>query len=552
MYPFKDIKDSEWKETVRWEDEAFDDMLGDPIVESGPIAGPGPMHSTSPPSTEPSPSSTIRSSKYGDDGDILTKKTKEFESDLTEAQEAAVMGFSSGLDSNNTEAEPEGPPCVLLAGFKAEELPRVRELLDELGGHDVPVVPVAQSYLKNPLLETLSIPEPNWENPRNEEEFNKGGEYGSQRCVIFSGLDKGEMATVISAIEARGLPRLVTVVITSENCEQSLGESLALAVQESRSEKKRKEEVKNLDVRAALLDIEEMTRNENLTPQELVDREIERQDALAADEAAAFAARDERAALKEAHMEKLKREYVEKARARAAAEAAIGNEPSGDLNPAGWPTIEDVEEFSANADRFEMEDVMRASGADGDALEAMVRDALARGEVEHGGESVSDDVDDVVTASSIKVDKPPIATPSEPLESPLESVEGREVEIDPTRWAERVDGSYDVSVTEARAVQVNDASDTTRPVISEPIAAQPNPESSRPAVRDFAETGGPPERNDVSESVGTAGSSDTQNIQQEPTTMTRRMLRELAMRRGVSYQELLEKAEASGVELPEE
>ena len=552
VYPFKDIKDSEWKETVRWEDEAFDDMLGDPIVESGPIAGPGPMHSTSPPSTEPSPSSTIRSSKYGDDGDILTKKTKEFESDLTEAQEAAVMGFSSGLDSNNTEAEPEGPPCVLLAGFKAEELPRVRELLDELGGHDVPVVPVAQSYLKNPLLETLSILEPNWENPRNEEEFNKGGEYGSQRCVIFSGLDKGEMATFISAIEARGLPRLVTVVITSENCEQSLGESLALAVQESRSEKKRKEEVKNLDVRAALLDIEEMSKNENLTPQELVDREIERQDALAADEAAAFAARDERAALKEAHMEKLKREYVEKARARAAAEAAIGNEPSDDLNPAGWPTIEDVEEFSANADRFEMEDVMRASGADGDALEAMVRDALARGEVEHGGESVSDDVDDVVTASSMKVDKPPIATPSEPLESPLESVEGREVEIDPTRWAERVDGSYDVSVTEARAVQVNDASDTTRPVISEPIAAQPNPESSRPAVRDFAETGGPPERNDVSESVGTAGSSDTQNIQQEPTTMTRRMLRELAMRRGVSYQELLEKAEASGVELPEE
>ena len=38
----------------------------------------------------------------------------------------------------------------------------------------------------------------------------------------------------------------------------------------------------------------------------------------------------------------------------------------------------------------------------------------------------------------------------------------------------------------------------------------------------------------------------------EPQIMTRRMLRELAMRRGVSYAEMLAKAEAEGVELPEE
>ena len=62
--------------------------------------------------------------------------------DLTEAQEAAIMGFASGLDAEQPEAEPEGPPAVLLAGFRVEEVPRVRELLDELGGHDVPVLPV--------------------------------------------------------------------------------------------------------------------------------------------------------------------------------------------------------------------------------------------------------------------------------------------------------------------------------------------------------------------------------------------------------------------------
>ena len=38
----------------------------------------------------------------------------------------------------------------------------------------------------------------------------------------------------------------------------------------------------------------------------------------------------------------------------------------------------------------------------------------------------------------------------------------------------------------------------------------------------------------------------------EPQVMTRRMLRELAMRRGVSYAELLARAEAEGVELPED
>ena len=75
------------------------------------------------------------------------------------------------------------------------------------------------------------------------------------------------------------------------------------------------------------------------------------------------------------------------------------------------------------------------------------------------------------------------------------------------------------------------------PPIEEPESAQANPASSRANVRDAAIAGPPPER--ARETV-------------EARVMTKRMLRELAMRRGVSYTELLAQAEASGVELPEE
>ena len=34
------------------------------------------------------------------------------------------------------------PQVLLVAGMRAEELPRVRQLIDELGGHTVKVLPV--------------------------------------------------------------------------------------------------------------------------------------------------------------------------------------------------------------------------------------------------------------------------------------------------------------------------------------------------------------------------------------------------------------------------
>ena len=462
VYPFKDLKESEWKETgFTWEDEDSD-ALADPdalFVESGPSAGPGRTAAPPPPTPlVPSPSSTIRMN--GEEAPV-----EQFH-DLTEREEAEIMGFASGLDADRGDAEPEGPPMVMLAGFRAEELPRVRELLDEVGGHDVPVVPVPQEYLTRPLLEALRLPEPDWERPRNDGGgHNRGGEFGSKRCVVFSGLDRGEMATIVSAIESRGLPRLVTVVVTAGNCEKTLGEALAMAVQDARSDARRKVAARNVDVAAAIREIESAAARENLTAAQLVQREIERQDASLADRAAALSARDARATRAEAHMEQLKREYLEKAKSRAETETAFGNVSARDdvNNPAGWPTLEDVE-ASASENAFasiEMEDASSSGGSerDEDALARMVSDAAGR------------------------------------VKSPVVS------EIEPT---------------------------TPGPVGS--FAAEPFPERANAR-------GEPPKDPDAPV---------------EPEITTRRVLRELAMRRGVSYADLVRKAEASGIELPEE
>ena len=572
VFPFADIKDSEWRETVRWEDEDDADDDAALFVESGPAAGPGPNFFARAPPVERRERTGSVTDENAEDASRINSEapvadTTSAAHDLTEAQEAAIMGFASGLDAEQPEAEPEGPPAVLLAGFRAEEVPRVRELLDELGGHDVPVLPVPQAYLERPLIDALQIQEPDWEAPRSDDTFPiRGGEFGSRRCAVFSGLDRGEMATIVSAIEARGLPRLVTAVVTSENCERTLGEALALAVRDARSDARRKQAARDVDLEAAVRASDAAAAAENLSAAEQVRREIERQDALAADEAAALDARNERATRAERHMEKLKQEYVEKARARAAADAAIGNAAGEDPNPAGWPTLEDVEASAAKAETLNVDDVLRASGADGDALEAMVREALR--ESERASASGAEKQTEKTAAPEKKGvgaddEKDPLPDAQENRTPPLEAVEGYEVEIDPTRWSERVDASVrrDTADVDAASVAAEEKtyaeardedengekrSSSGSGPIGEPSAAQPNPLSSRRGVRDAAAAGPPPER------AGETEPKESGREVVEPQVMTRRMLRELAMRRGVSYAELLARAEAEGLELPEE
>ena len=56
-----------------------------------------------------------------------------------------------------------GPPAVFLVGFRLEETPYVRLLLDQLGGVEVPVVPLSPAELHMPLAQLLrEFREPDW------------------------------------------------------------------------------------------------------------------------------------------------------------------------------------------------------------------------------------------------------------------------------------------------------------------------------------------------------------------------------------------------------
>jgi len=115
----------------------------------------------------------------------------------------------------------------------------VRVLMDELGGYDVPVIPARAEHAWMSLDEVCRTEEPDWESPRRDADA-RGGEYGSHRALVFSGLDLGEIAVVVSAIEAQGLPRLPVVIASEENLREPLGASLAEAFKRHRIEMRRK------------------------------------------------------------------------------------------------------------------------------------------------------------------------------------------------------------------------------------------------------------------------------------------------------------------------
>lgn len=540
-YPFKDIEDEEWRETVTWEEEAADGTITESEAAAGRRAARNARaDASSSPASTPDPRL--------DPGPGFTPPVM----DLTYDEEAAMLGFDARAGGGGEADEPEGPPAVLLAGFRAEEIPRVRELLDELGGHDVPVAPIPQEYLRRPLYAALQIREPDWESPRVHERFNQGGEFGSQRCVVFSGLDRGEMATVVSAIESRGLPRLITVVVTSENVELSLGEALATAVKESRVEAKRADEHRRKDYVAELKKLERKAAKEGLSVEQMVRREIERQDALEADEAARNAARDENATWAEARMRELRDEYARKELERREAAAVAGgtnDDPARVANLPDWPTaadtvdvdgekIGDVDLGDLGVDPARLADAMAEAASDAaddaDAVEAAARERRHERSVD-------------ALASAAGVDKSLGGSLGGSLEDGDDEDDGC-YEVDPTRWAERVDESYrggaaDGSSNSSPApTPTPDAPPTS--AIEEPASAEANPmarsrvgASERAAMEAFEGSSSQPR-----ETVETV----------EGQVMTKKMLRELAARRGLSYTDMLAQARASGVDLPDE
>ena len=119
-------------------------------------------------------------------------------------------------------------------------------------------------------------------------------------------------------------------------------------------------------------------------------------------------------------------------------------------------------------------------------------------------------------------------------------------EVDPTRWAERVDESYSVSSVSSPNAPVSPVDAPPTSAIEEPASAEANPmarsraeASERAATDAFEGSSSHPREREKVETV-------------EGRVMTKKMLRELAARRGLSYTDMLAQARASGVDLPDE
>jgi len=90
-----------------------------------------------------------------------------------------------------------------------------------------------QEMLCLSVKDALLSPEQDWTRPRSTQAAYGGA--GSIRCLLFSGLDTGERSCIISALEARGLPRLPVTSLTRKNGGKKLGEVFVKAVQADRA-----------------------------------------------------------------------------------------------------------------------------------------------------------------------------------------------------------------------------------------------------------------------------------------------------------------------------
>ena len=78
-------------------------------------------------------------------------------------------------------------PTLVLAGFYIEELATVRQLLDEVGGNEVRVIPSTPALLAAPVHEAMAAAEPRWDQPVPPDWLHGGG-WGQQRMILASGL----------------------------------------------------------------------------------------------------------------------------------------------------------------------------------------------------------------------------------------------------------------------------------------------------------------------------------------------------------------------------
>ncbi|CAL5227845.1 g10877 [Coccomyxa viridis] len=146
----------------------------------------------------------------------------------------AQGGIPASLRSELLSDDVWGPPAVVLAGFRAEEPAMVRAILDAAGGREVKVIPCDDAMLYEPLSRAVSLPEPNWEQPRPEG-WTRGGAWGSQRTVLFSGMKLAAQAALVELVEEQGLPPVCAALAVQEDADVLLGRVLAQAVQAQRT-----------------------------------------------------------------------------------------------------------------------------------------------------------------------------------------------------------------------------------------------------------------------------------------------------------------------------
>ena len=113
-------------------------------------------------------------------------------------------------------------------------------------------------------------------------------------------------------------------------------------------------------------------------------------------------------------------------------------------------------------------------------------------------------------------------------------------EVDPMKWSERTDASYGAPVVTSTPPPTPAAAPVN--AIEEPASAEANPRA-RQGVKEVVNEVAP----DV---VAEEASSGVETV--EGQVMTKKMLRDLAARRGLSYTDMLNQARASGIDLPDE
>lgn len=152
---------------------------------------------------------------------------------------AGGQWLGDGVREQIEQLEPYGPDALVMAGFRAEEYAMARALLDAAGARDVKVLPATAEMLHGTVGAAVAEPEVDWAAARAPD-WIRGGAWGSQRCILFSGLPLSAQATVIELLESEGLPPICVTMALESNAARRLGDVMADAVKDQRQRKQHK------------------------------------------------------------------------------------------------------------------------------------------------------------------------------------------------------------------------------------------------------------------------------------------------------------------------